>query len=144
MCFFLFLAGILIYIETNQGTLRIESQADNVPIRIVQGNQTVKQLTLNKSGTQVRLQAGEYTIEFEGQSDGLLVDRNHVTLKRGMQSFANVEFIPKPRPSSLKMFTKTSTQRNLAKSIQPIRILYLRPPILKQISNKPDGRLKNA
>ena len=43
--FLALLAGTLIVLEGNKGTLRIESEVDDVAIRIVQDNETVKRLT---------------------------------------------------------------------------------------------------
>ncbi|MEZ6134468.1 MAG: protein kinase [Pirellulaceae bacterium] len=79
----LLFAGVLIVLELGKGTLRIESEADSVPIRIVQGADVVKELTVSKSGKSVRIAAGIYEIEIGGQFDGLLVDDGSVTLQRG-------------------------------------------------------------
>lgn len=80
---FIALAGTIIYLETGEGTLRIESQADDVPIRIVQGNEVVEELTVSKSGQSVRIAAGTYEVEIGGEIDGLLLDKGKVVLSRG-------------------------------------------------------------
>ena len=79
----IFYAGVLIVLELGKGTLRIESQADDVPIRIVQGKDVVRELTVSKSGESIRIAAGMYQVEIDGQIDGLLVDDGSVTLQRG-------------------------------------------------------------
>ncbi|TWT41297.1 Serine/threonine-protein kinase PrkC [Thalassoglobus neptunius] len=79
----LLLAGVLIVLELNKGTLRIESEADDVPIRIVQGKDLVEELTVSKFGKSVRVAAGNYKIEIGGQIDGLALDDGSVTLQRG-------------------------------------------------------------
>ena len=47
--FSLIFAGVLIVLELNKGTLTIESEADDVPIRIMQGDDVVEKLTVTKS-----------------------------------------------------------------------------------------------
>ncbi|TWU02494.1 protein kinase domain-containing protein [Stieleria varia] len=79
----LLLAGVLIVLQWNKGTLRIESEADDVPIRVVQGKDVVEELTVSKSGKSVRIAAGNYKIEIGGQIDGLALDDDSVTLQRG-------------------------------------------------------------
>ncbi len=51
--------------RNDKGTLTIESVADGVPIRIRQGTDTVKELTVSKQGATTRLRAGSYTVEIE-------------------------------------------------------------------------------
>lgn len=46
----LLLAGVLIVLELGKGTLTIESEMDNVPIRIMQGDKVVEKMTVSKSG----------------------------------------------------------------------------------------------
>jgi serine/threonine protein kinase len=80
---FIAFAGTIIYLETGKGTLRIESQADDVPIRIVRGNEVVEELTVSQSGQSVRIAAGTYEVEIGGEIDGLLLDKGKVVLSRG-------------------------------------------------------------
>lgn len=80
--FFLLLAGILIVLETNKGTLTIESEADNVPIKITQGDKVVEELSVSKSGRSVRIAAGKYVVEIEGETNELTVENGTVELQR--------------------------------------------------------------
>jgi serine/threonine protein kinase len=61
--FALFFAGILIVLELGKGTLTIESELDDVPIRIMQGDAVVKSLTVSKEGATTRIGAGKYIVE---------------------------------------------------------------------------------
>ncbi|MEZ6138400.1 MAG: protein kinase [Pirellulaceae bacterium] len=79
----LFFAGILIVLELGKGTLTIESEISDVPIRIVQGKDVVEGATVSKSGESVRIAAGKYKVEIGGQIDGLALDNGSVTLQRG-------------------------------------------------------------
>lgn len=76
------LAGVLIVLEMNKGTLTIESDADNVPIRITQGDEVVKQLTVAKGSKSVRIKSGKYVVEIEGEFDGVAVKNGNVSLSR--------------------------------------------------------------
>ena len=80
--FSLIFAGVLIVLELNKGTLTIESEADDVPIRIMQGDEIVEKLTVTKSGGSVRIAAGIYKIEFDGEFEGISLKDNIVSLKR--------------------------------------------------------------
>lgn len=80
---FLFFAGIFIALETNKGTITIKSEADNVPIRIKRSEKIVDEMIVSRTGKSVRLAAGEYIIEFDGDSHDLVVEGGNVSLVRG-------------------------------------------------------------
>ena len=83
VAFALLSAGVLIVVETNKGTLTIESDLDNVPIRITQDNQIVKRMIVTKRENSVRIAAGTYAVEIDGQFDGVVVEGEKVLLRRG-------------------------------------------------------------
>ena len=81
--FFLILAGVLIVVELNKGKLTIECSADDVPIRVMQGDTVVEKMTVTKSGATIRVAAGTYVVEVDGDFDDMLVKDGSVVLKRG-------------------------------------------------------------
>jgi Protein kinase domain len=81
--FAIFFAGILIVLELNKGTLTIESDLEGVPVRVRQGERIVDQMTVTKSGNSIRVAAGTYVVELETKLDGMVVENDQVTLKRG-------------------------------------------------------------
>ena len=81
--FLLFAACVVIVLELNKGTLRIESDLEEVPVSIMLGDQVVKQLTVTKSGELVRVAAGKYEVKIGGKFDEVHVDGGNVTLGRG-------------------------------------------------------------
>lgn len=81
--FSLLFAGTIIVLELNKGTLTIESEADDTLIRITQDDEIVDTLTVLESGTTIRLAAGRYRVEIEGNIDGIAVANDTVTLQRG-------------------------------------------------------------
>ncbi|WP_442508641.1 protein kinase domain-containing protein [Novipirellula sp. SH528] len=94
--FSLIFAGVLIVLELNKGTLKIESEADDVPIRIMQGDNVVKRLTVTKSRQNVRIAAGNYVIEVDGRFDVMVVDGGNVSLQRGGTDVVKIVMSAKP------------------------------------------------
>jgi len=80
--FALLLAGIVIVLELDKGTLRIECAADGVPVRIIQGDKVIEKLTISKKGASVRVAAGKYVVEIDGDVDGIVVEDGIVELQR--------------------------------------------------------------
>jgi peroxiredoxin len=74
---------VLIVLDLNKGTLTIESEADDLPIRIIQGDEVVKRLTVTKGAETVRIAAGPYVVEIDGKFSGFKVDGETVSLSRG-------------------------------------------------------------
>ena len=77
------MASVVIVLEWSKGTLTIETDAENVPIRVRQGDKTVEKLTVSHSKQRLRLAAGNYIVEIDGNMNDLVVDNGTVTLNRG-------------------------------------------------------------
>ena len=75
-------AGVFVVLELNKGTLTIQSDVDDIQVRITRGKDVVNELKVSKSGQSVRLTAGQYEVELIGQADGLTVQNGQVTLQR--------------------------------------------------------------
>ena len=90
-------AGTLIVLELNKGTLTIESQADDVRVRIRKGNRIVETLAVTKAGTSIRIAAGQYIVEIDGDIDEFTVANEKVTLRRGEKKV--VEIVRKEEPT---------------------------------------------
>ena len=81
--FFFVVGSILLVIELNKGKLVIECASDNVPIRIMKGDTEVEKLTVSKEGASIRIAAGNYVVEVEGESDEIATEENSVLISRG-------------------------------------------------------------
>ncbi|MFM2219955.1 MAG: Serine/threonine-protein kinase PknB [Planctomycetota bacterium] len=90
----LFFAGVLIVLELDKGTLTIESEIDDVPIRIMQGEKVVKQLTVTKSGNSLRVAAGTYQIEIAGEFPLVSVANGIVSMRRGDTETVTIAMTP--------------------------------------------------
>ncbi|MFT7641051.1 MAG: hypothetical protein ACI9G1_002795, partial [Pirellulaceae bacterium] len=94
--FSLICAGVLLVLELNKGTLTIESDADDVAIRIMQGDETVQRLMVSREGKTTRLRAGPYTIVFDGPVTDYTITDSKVVLKRGETEVAKVTLAVDP------------------------------------------------
>lgn len=106
----LLLGGILIVLESNKGTIHIESEADGVPIRITQGDRVVESLTITKSGASVRVATGVYVVEVEDGVDSLEVHDGKVSLSR---RGSEVVRITQTNPSADSTGTRKQSERRL-------------------------------
>ncbi|GAB5405201.1 MAG: hypothetical protein Aurels2KO_34320 [Aureliella sp.] len=79
---FVAFAGFLIVVELGKGTLTIQSEADDIPIRIMHGDEVVKRLTVTKTGESVRVASGEYVVQIDGEFSGIQVESGTVTLSQ--------------------------------------------------------------
>lgn len=77
------LAGFMIILELNKGTLTIECDADNIPIRITQGDKVVARLTVSQVGTSTRITAGNYVVEVDQAFDDVTIEGGIVSLRKG-------------------------------------------------------------
>ncbi len=81
--FSLIFAGVLIVLEMNNGTLTIECDADDVPIRIMQGDKIVEKMVVTKGEKSTRIAAGKYVVELSTNLDGIVIEGGAVSLRRG-------------------------------------------------------------
>ncbi|QDV21872.1 serine/threonine-protein kinase [Aureliella helgolandensis] len=80
------LAFTIIVLQTEQGTIRIETNdqlAHAVPIVIKQGDEIVERLVVDSHGAKTRVRAGSYSIEFEGEGTSFQLDSNQATVTAG-------------------------------------------------------------
>ncbi|MEZ6092308.1 MAG: serine/threonine-protein kinase [Pirellulaceae bacterium] len=92
---FFFVAGAIILLETNNGTIRIESNSEvDIPITIRQGDHVVQHLTVSQQGVTSRLKVGEYVIEVEGDDTRFAIKGNEVEVTRGKTWIATISEVP--------------------------------------------------
>lgn len=142
---FFLLGGVLIVLELNKGTLRIESEADDVPIRIVQGNDVVEKLTVSKSGESVRIAAGNYQVQIDGHMDGLLLDNGAVTLQRGGDDVVRIVRVA-DEVSALGIWPYGRLMKDLRRITPPGGAPVIPPgsTISVAMGNQLEARLKSA
>ncbi len=87
LCLF---AAVAIVLELNKGTVVIESDVPNVPIRITRDGDVYRRFTVTPQQNSVRIAAGEYQIEIDGPYDGLRVENETVVIRRGDADIARI------------------------------------------------------
>ncbi len=150
--FFLFFAGVLIVLETNKGTLTIESELDNVPIRIMQGDKIVERLMVTKSGDSVRVAAGTYVVELETKFDGMVVENNQVSLTRGATEHVTIRLSTTNANAALGLsrqppMTRTDSGTTWAASDAKAKIvvdLYSGRDVLVQMNTSGPNKAKHV
>jgi hypothetical protein len=116
----LILFGVFIALETNKGTLTIESNADNVPIKIKQSDDIVKRLIVSREGVTTRLHAGQYTLEIDGTEATYEITDRTVIVKRGEINIAKVTYIENDDRDQAPL----AEQRTLADAIREFNNLH--------------------
>jgi|GEM_PF-3452505 len=87
-----FLAGILIMVATDKGTLVIESDQPGVSVTVSQGDQVIESLRVEQDAKSLRLQSGKYRIELTGvDSDALEISESSVLLMRGDKQVVKIK-----------------------------------------------------
>lgn len=79
----LMFAGVLFVLETNKGTLTIESDANDVPIRIMQNDKVIDKMTVSREGKTTRIASGEYRVEIEHDFANATITDDVVAISRG-------------------------------------------------------------
>ncbi|MFO1043009.1 MAG: protein kinase [Planctomycetaceae bacterium] len=77
------LFGFVISFQSNDGTLLIESSVDDVTVRVSQGDTVVRQVSVTKAGTKLKVTAGSYLVTVDGNVDGIAIENDNVNLRRG-------------------------------------------------------------
>jgi|GEM_PF-3228868 len=77
------LLGLVFYIQTNQGTLKIESPRDDISLQVLRAGEPYKSLSLAKGADAWTLGLGEYEVRLAEELDGLEVKDGKFTLRRG-------------------------------------------------------------
>ena len=101
VAFVMIFAGVFILLESDKGTLTIESEADAVPIRIIKGDKVVDRMTVTRSGNSIRVAAGNYRVELDGDMDSIIVENDEIVLKRGRTEHVAIRYLRHGKESQL-------------------------------------------
>jgi serine/threonine protein kinase len=86
----LLVAGLLLKLELSKGQLVIESNADNVEVRLIRAGTPVEGITVHHGTTATRLKADHYEIVIHSPSDGVTIDQEKFTLQSGETVVARI------------------------------------------------------
>ncbi|QDU80126.1 Serine/threonine-protein kinase PrkC [Polystyrenella longa] len=86
----LLLLGIVIFLKTGEGTLRIESEVDDISVEVLDEQDQVQNLQIkNKEGETV-LRAGKYKVRIKGSHDSIKVEPDEFVLTRNETEVARI------------------------------------------------------
>lgn len=89
--------GITIFLQTNTGTLRIESDIAGIGVEVVDEDDVpIAEMQIERDGSETTLRAGKYRVRLKGDYDNLAFDRDTIALRRGEESIARIVRIQKP------------------------------------------------
>jgi hypothetical protein len=82
--------GIVILLETPQGTLRIESEVGQVRIELLDAEDRVQELQIDRGDNETTLRAGQYRLRLAGEHDAVAISPSTITLRKGEQQVARI------------------------------------------------------
>jgi hypothetical protein len=94
MMFFVFGAGIVIYIATDNGELVVHADYD-AEVLVRKDGVTVKELEVAKGEHAVTVRSGAYRVQLKGKSDELMMSHDTVIVKRGGRVVVHIQQHPK-------------------------------------------------
>jgi hypothetical protein len=127
------IAGAAVYhIQTGKGELVITTESDDVKVVITRGGKLVDVID-TKTDKQIRLalRSGEYDLELKGAPEGLKLNIDKVTLKRGEQTLAKIEYVAK--------VSEISEIRSFGRDNPRIVRMALSPDGQKLLTGRSDG-----
>ncbi len=142
-------AGYLIYLQTQQGNLVIESEVADVQVTILRNGESVKDFSIQTGNMSTRLRADRYEIVIQSPSDGLSVENDHFTLQRGQTVVARIRKSSDSNLSVAKSQFNTKLNRDIVEPGDTLAIYIegilpftppngsVTPPPVLQVDNHP-------
>ena len=90
--------GIVLLIETPEGTLRIESEVEDIRIEVLGEDERVWEVEIEGDAEETRLKVGKYRLRLAAGYETLAVQPDAVVLRRGEQVVARIVQRPEPAP----------------------------------------------
>lgn len=85
------ISGWVIYLETGEGTLRLQSELDAVAVTIEQSGDVVEALSVTTGEAITKLHAGQYVVTIRSPSDQVKLDEQKITISRGQETVVVVK-----------------------------------------------------
>jgi hypothetical protein len=86
--------GVVMLFDTPEGTLRIESEAANLQVELVDEADRTKTVQIEEGENATRLRAGKYRIRLAGKHDNLSLTPGAIELRRGEERLARISVLP--------------------------------------------------
>ncbi len=88
--------GFLIYLETQKGQVVVESEVDEVRVRVVSDGKEVDDVQLSQGANSIRLRAGKYELLIDSPTDSITMTNQAFVLKKGETIVARVRRTEQP------------------------------------------------
>ncbi|MEZ6093817.1 MAG: protein kinase [Pirellulaceae bacterium] len=95
--------GVVIVLETQKGTVVIESDSADVHIQLVSGDDVRQEIELVPGENSTRVYAGEYEIRIGDGSDRYTIENGKFTLRRGERVVAQVSVDSEAKKAQLEL-----------------------------------------
>src|SRR5690606_15058081 len=79
----LMLGGLFLVLETSNGQIVIQSEAEGVQVRLMRDGDEVEDLTVQHGVNSTRVRAGSYEVVIDEPSDAWVISDNTFTLRQG-------------------------------------------------------------
>lgn len=116
----LFLAGVLIKLEIEKGQLIIDSEIDNVAVRVVGENDSTDEISIHSGAKATRLRAGKYELMIDGPSDGVVIDNQQFTIRNGDTIVARIRLQPHEDTTTERIVGRSVPDGSGASELEPI------------------------
>ncbi|MEM9586879.1 MAG: protein kinase [Planctomycetota bacterium] len=88
--FVAFVAAIVIWIQTDRGTLVIESELDDLQVTVSRDDEVVEDLRVQLGANDTMLRSGTYTVRLNTPADGVSLSDTSVSIRRGGEAVVKV------------------------------------------------------
>jgi WD40 repeat protein len=134
-------AGAVIYVKTDTGTLQIETADADVQVIVEQAGQVVQVLD-KKTGTVVKLQSGEYRLKLGNENKDVMLDKGVIKIKRGELVVATIQ----PTREAANRAACSDNLKRIGEALHKWDQEQGRPPVLRPLpgqgSNEAIGEVR--
>ena len=114
---FVMLAGILLMLRSDRGTLRIENPTDvAVPVIVHSEDHSVERLTVDAEGKTLSVRSGTYRVEIPVEAGTFFFRRDRIEIRRGEKTVMTIRELP-PEKMDMDYLTEAASQ-----AVYPMKI----------------------
>lgn len=89
------LLGVVIFLQTDRGEIRIDSAVDDIQVSVVKDDKVVDSFVVNQGRNVFKVRTGKYEIRIASPSDGIEISPQLVTVMRGDSTIATIQKVAK-------------------------------------------------
>ncbi|MEM6469520.1 MAG: serine/threonine-protein kinase [Planctomycetota bacterium] len=77
------ISGLTFWLKTGTGTIRIESNVDDVHLQLIEADGETESIEVNPGENETRIRVGNYELRMEGDIESVKIDASQISLMRG-------------------------------------------------------------